>query len=217
MAQCLQLITHPFLFFLLKTQTVFGCRGVMPVEVRCYMCSYCTHTQSPEQFHRSLSCEDTCWADVYQHVGHGKPSDTHIMSQTNRRERGSILIDTYYMRQRIRSKTVFLCVDSTVGASFCPRVFTFETSDKSSSETNSFLCYYLSCILSFEPLIFNAEHLNWANFKMRCLTITPEPQKVYAHLKPPVSFAAWFELQQVKDNLKCFLAVYLFHQTKKTW
>lgn len=74
----------------------------LDVEVRCpwrldVTCALTVHAQ----FHRSLSCEDTCWADVYQ------PSDTHIMSQTNRRERRSILVTCE--TENKNQNSIFVC------------------------------------------------------------------------------------------------------------
>lgn len=76
---CLQLVTHLCLLFPLKTQTS---------QKHCvWMSRYDARGGSMLRvLYRSLSCEDTCWADVHQ------PSDTHIMSQTNRRETRSILV-----------------------------------------------------------------------------------------------------------------------------
>lgn len=120
---CLQLVTHVFVFpsensNLTKTLC-------LDVEVRCLWrfdatCALTVHVR----FHRSLSCEDTCWADVHQ------PSDTSCPKPTEEKHDQYLL----HVRQRTRTKTVFLFVDSTVGASFCPGVFTFDTSDKSSSD-----------------------------------------------------------------------------------
>lgn len=59
-----------------------------------------------------------------------RPTHTSCPKPTEEKDDQYLL----HARQRTRTKTVFLCVDSTVGASFCPGVFTFETSDKSSSD-----------------------------------------------------------------------------------
>lgn len=140
----------------------------VPVEARCYMCSYCT---------RAVSSIAVLWGHL---LGRCVPAVRHTHHVPNQPKRKTI--NTCYMRDREQEPKQYFCV---LTARLVP--------------------HFVPVFLLLRPqikaaLIFNAEHSNWANFKMRCLTITPEPQKVYTHLKPPVSFAARFELQQVKDN-----------------
>lgn len=75
--------------------TVFGCRCAMPVEVRCYVCSYCT---------RAVSSIAVLWGHL---LGRCAPAVRHIMSQTNRRETRSILVTCETENKNLNS--IFVC------------------------------------------------------------------------------------------------------------
>lgn len=122
---CLQLVTHLCLLFPLKTQTSqkhcvwmsrYDARGgsmlrVLLLYTRGFI------DRCPVRTPAGQMCTS-------------RPTRTSCPKPTEEKHDQYLL----HVRQRTRTITVSLCVDSTVGASFCPGVFTFDTSDKSSSD-----------------------------------------------------------------------------------
>lgn len=98
---CLQLVTH-VCFSLCKLKphknTVFGCRGAMPVEVRCYVCSYCT---------RAVPSIAVLWGHL---LGRCAPAVRHAHHVPNQPKRNTI--NTCYMRDREQEPKQYLCVST---------------------------------------------------------------------------------------------------------